>query len=390
MKFSRMTAAVTLASALVLTACSGGDDPQDEATTPTAGTTTEDATATDAPGDDASATSDAAGDDGSATSDAAGDDDTSTATGGAAAATETMTTDDGQAALTVDEAEAVAAKVLKARHASFQGDGDEVRDAQRSAYMGSARDAVEAADRLESVFGAPAEAGVDAPADPNVLAISREDGDLPLFLLVQTVPEDEVPVLHLLESRTGEHKDFRIIWEARMLPGTEVPTFDRRSVGTPVLREGQGDLLSSPRETLKELAAYTSWPQPEEIPDYRTHGYSPAVRKAAEQQAAAVAEQATLREKNWLVSDDTKTLMFEDGSAFVIGTLLRDTTFTVNDNAVLTPPETFVALAEDDEITDEAVMRTMVFVGMHVPAEGVEFKPEMIAAREQLVEAWGS
>ncbi|WP_040658293.1 fimbrillin family protein [Ornithinimicrobium pekingense] len=377
MKFSRMTAAVTLASALVLTACSG-DDETDDASTPASGATSEGA-ATGGPGDDGSATSAADGD--SATATAATDD--------AAATSEAMTTDEGQAAMSVEDAEAVAATVMEARHESFQGDGDEVTDAQRSAFMGSARTAVEAADQLEEVFGEPAETEADAAPEPNVLAISREDGDLPEFLLVQTVPADEVPVLHLLESRTGEDKDFRIIWEARMLPGTEVPTFDRRSVGTPVLREGQGTLLANPRDTLKELGAYISWPQPEDIPDYRTHGYSPAVRKAAEEQAAAVADQASLREKNWLVSDDTKTLMFEDGSAFVIGTLLRDTTFTVNANSVLTAPESFVALAGDDEITDEAVLRTMVFVGMRVPAEGVDFKPEMIAAREQLVEAWG-
>ena len=100
--------------------------------------------------------------------------------------------------------------------------------------------------------------------------------------------------------------------------------------------------------------------------------------------------QATLKEKNWLVSDDTKTLMFEDGSAFVLGTLLRDTTFTVEPNVVLTPPEAFTALAGIDQVTDEAVLRTMVFMGVRVPAEGVELTPEMIAVREQLVEAWGS
>ena len=177
-----------------------------------------------------------------------------------------------------------------------------------------------------------------------------------------------------------------------MLPGTTVPTFDRRSVGTPVMLKGsgKGELLEEPRATLKSLASYISWPQPEETPDYRTHGYSPAVRRAAEAQADAVASQATLREKNWLISDDTRTLVFEDGSALILGTLLRDTTFTVNQGSVLTPPEAFTALADDDSITEEAVMRTMVFVAMRVPHQDNEFKPEMLAAREQLVEAWGS
>ncbi|WP_431473555.1 hypothetical protein [Ornithinimicrobium sp. W1665] len=332
--------------------------------------------------DDAAATS--GGDDASTTSDAAtagADDDDSTVA---------MSTDEATAVMSVEDAEEVATTILERRHAALQGDGDDVVDDHRKSVMGSARDAFEAADALEAVTGEPAEAEMEAPAEPNVLAISREDGELPQFLFVQTVPEDGVPLLHLMESRTGEQEDFRIIWEAPMLPGTSVPTFDPRSDGTPVLREGRGDLLMAPRDTLKEIAAYTSWPQPEEIPEYRTHGYSPAVRDAAEEQAAAVEGRATLQEKNWLISDDTKTLLFEDGSAFVLGTLLRDTTFTVEPDVVLTPPEAFTTLAGLEQVNEEAVLRTMVFMGVRVPAEGVEFTPEMIAVREQLVEAWGS
>lgn len=375
MKFSRVTAGVTLTGVLALSAC------------------------TDAGTDDGGATSGTVTDASTASAEGASDDAATTATSApsadavaetAGATSEPMTTDEARAAMTVEEAEAVAATVMTARHESFQGDGKKVRDAQRKAFMGSARKATEAADRLEDIFGEPSEKGQDEAAEPNVLAISRDDGDLPIFLLVQTVPEDEVPVLHLLESRTGEHGDFRIIWEASMLPGTKVPTFDRRSVGTPVVRDGRGDLEQPARETLKQLASYTSWPQPEEVPDFRTHGYSPAVRKAAESQAAAVADQADLREKNWLVNDDVKTLLFEDGSAFVIGTLLRDTSFTVKANSVLNPPETFVEFAGADALTEEAVLRTMVFVGLRVPTQEVELKPEMIAVREQLVDAWGS
>jgi hypothetical protein len=197
-------------------------------------------------------------------------------------------------------------------------------------------------------------------------------------------------MLHLLESTGDGAEQFSIAWEASMLPGTELPTFDRRSVGTPVLRTGQGELVEMPRDTLKKLAAFISWPAPEDDPGMVTNGYAEAVREAAQEQADAVAAQASLREKNWLVSEDTTTLMFEDGSAFVIGSLLRDTTFTVKGDAILTPPESFLVFSDDGELTDEAVLRTSVFVGMHVPAEGQDVKPTVIAAREQLVDAWGS
>jgi hypothetical protein len=377
MKYSRLTVAVTLSSALVLSACTGGDTPDAPSTTSgDNAATTEDATLTSGP--DAAATSD----DAAVTTEVAADD--------ASETTVAMTTDEGEAVLSVEDAESVASTVLTARHEAFQSDGEDARTLQQKAYMSTARTAAEAADRLEGVLGEPAEEGSDTVPEPNVLAISREDGELPQLLLVQTVPEDGVPVLHLLESRTGEQKDFRIVWEAPMLPGTSVPTFDRRSVGTPVLRKGSGDLRVSPHETLKELASYISWPQPEEVPDYRTHGYSPAVRKAADQQAAAVADQAELREKNWIVSDDTRTLLFEDGTGFVLGSLLRDTTFSVRPSSVLTPPDTFAVFADDAELTDEAVLRTSVFVALRVASEEQDLKPEMIAAREQLVDAWGS
>ena len=377
MMYSRLTVAVTLSSALVLSACTGGDTPDAPSTTSgDNAATTEDATLTSGP--DAAATSD----DAAVTTEVAADD--------ASEPTVAMTTDEGAAVLSVEDAESVASTVLTARHEAFQADGEDARTLQQKAYMSTARTAAEAADRLEGVLGEPAEEGSDTVPEPNVLAISREDGELPQLLLVQTVPEDGVPVLHLLESRTGEQKDFRIVWEAPMLPGTSVPTFDRRSVGTPVLRKGSGDLRVSPHETLKELASYISWPQPEEVPDYRTHGYSPAVRKAADQQAAAVADQAELREKNWIVSDDTRTLLFEDGTGFVLGSLLRDTTFSVRPSSVLTPPDTFAVFADDAELTDEAVLRTSVFVALRVASEEQDLKPEMIAAREQLVDAWGS
>ncbi|HSP59639.1 MAG TPA: hypothetical protein VLO09_01135 [Ornithinimicrobium sp.] len=387
MKLPRLTATVALTSALALSACTGGDGSTDASSgDDTAGATSAGSTLTTADPDEDASTSTADADAATATADAAA----STADADDEDSTVAMSTDEATAVMSVADAEQVAGTVLERRHAALQGDGEEVVEDHRMSVMGSARDAAEAADVLEDVNGEPAEAEMDGPAEPNVLAISREDGELPQFLLVQTVPDDGVPVLHLMESRTGEQEDFRIIWEAPMLPGTTVPTFDPRSVGTPVLREGRGELLLSPRDTLKEIAAYTSWPQPEEIPEYRTHGYSPAVRDAAEEQAAAVEGQATLAEKNWLISDDTKTLLFEDGSAFVLGTLLRDTTFTVEPNTVLTPPEAFTALAGTEEISEEAVLRTMVFMGVRVPAEGVEFTPEMIAVREQLVEAWGS
>ncbi|WP_131103759.1 hypothetical protein [Ornithinimicrobium sufpigmenti] len=387
MKFSRTILAATLSSALVLTACSGEDPAEEQGSGP--------ATQTTQTSDGDSATAGTTDDGGTTAGDDAARTDQAGTTAGAAdeeSATEVaMATEEVTAALPLEEAEEVAATVLTARFQADQGDSDDITDLQRKSMMGNVRTAHEAADQLEAVNGEPPQVDLaDAPVEPIVLAISKDDGELPMFLLVQTVPEEGgVPLLHLLESRTGESADFRISWEAPMLPGTELPSFDRRSVGSPVLRSGSGDLTTAPRDLLKSVATYISYPQPEDVPDYRTHGYAPAVRSSAQAQADAVAGQATLQEKNWLVSEDTKTLLFDDGSAFVMGTLLRDTQFQVDDGAELNPPDTFRVFQDTSVLTDEAVLRTMVFIGMRAPSEQVEFKPEMIAAREQLVDAWG-
>lgn len=382
MKFSRITLAAALSAGLVLTACSDED--------PAASPSGEPAVTT----DDAAATEDAAVTDGAATTGDAAD---STADPAASTAgadeddTVAMSTDGATAAISLEEAEEVAETVLTRRAQADQGDGEDIVDHQRMSMMGSARQAHVAADQLEPVFGAPEEVDLEEnPVEPNVLAISRDDGELPLFILVQTVPANGLPVLHLLESRTGENQHFRIIWEAPMRPGTEVPSFDRRSQGTPVLRSGQGDLLTEPGEMLKSFASYTSYPAPEEVPHFRTHGYSPEVRRAAQEQADQVSGLASLRERNWVVSEDIKTLRFEDGSAFVMGTLLRDTHFDVNSDSELNPPESFRVFQDSAVLTDEATMRTLVFLGLRAPAEDADFPPEVIAVREQMVDAWGS
>lgn len=374
MKFSRITAAATLSSALVLAACSGGDTGGDAATeagesSSPAATAADEVETTD---DESVATT---ADDG--TADAAAD-------------TVEMTTDTESGALPLEDAEEAAAEVLTERIKADQGDGKDVKEAQEASMAGTVLRAHRAADKLEGVAGEPPKVDLeDNPVEPLVLAISRDDEKTPAYLLVQTVPEDGVPYLHLLSSKSGDAEDFRITWEARMLPDTVVPTFDARSEGSPVLRDGQGDLTMQPREMLKSVGSYTEWPQPEEVPDYRTHGYAPSVRQAAEEQSEALSGQATLREKNWLVSDDVVTLLFEDGSGFVMGSLLRDTQFVVNEGSELTTPDAFRVFQDSEVLFNQATLRTSVFVGMRVPTEDVEFKPEMLAATEQLVDASG-
>ncbi|MGI8948524.1 MAG: hypothetical protein ACR2FV_11225 [Ornithinimicrobium sp.] len=370
MQSLRLVAVATLSATLLLTACSDSTDDG-------ASTGSSSGEATSAGGDPAQSTSgdaaSATGDTGEAT--AGADDDVVTAA------------PVGEGVISLEEAEGLARTLLTRAAESTQVDGEPARQGIVTAYRGAAREAALAADQLEPVAGEPPERNLEAdPVEPNVLAVSRADEQSPELILVQTTPKGDLPELHLL-SRPATGGGFRIMWSAPMLPETEVGTFDRRSVGSPVLRSGGGDFVTPPGTALTGLADYIDYP-PSDAPDVRTNGYAPLVRKSATEQAQQVAAQATLRETNSLTKDDYWTLVQEDGTGITFGVLDRETVFDVRAGSQLIPPDTFTTFNDDEVLTDRATLDTLVFVAMRLPAQ--DGPPELIAAREQIVGASGS
>ncbi|QDO89647.1 hypothetical protein FNH13_15990 [Ornithinimicrobium ciconiae] len=383
MKLSRPALALALSASLLLSACSGSEDP-DESTDPTS-SSADDGVSTD---DSASATG---GDDASTTGD------TGVSTGDAGEATSApgdaaQTTDDGKitapaegaGVISVEEAEEIAATLMRQAGDSQNADPEEAAELNEKTFVGSELRAAEAATALREV-------GIDPiidyhPTNPNVLAISREDGESPAFIVVQSVPESGLPELHLLVSE-DDGETWKIGWSAPMLAGTEVPTFDPRSEGSPVLREGKGDLNWSPSQVVDQLFVILDFPFAEDRPDFRTNDYGPQVRKAAEQQAAEVADQATLTQEHDLRTGTLRTIELADGSAITFPVLRRTSTFDVKSGTYLEAPAAFAHLSGEDVINNSAKMTTDVFLAVHIKTEG---DPVVIAAREQVVRSDGS
>lgn len=355
-----MAAVAALSSLVLVTACSGSEEESSN---------------------DAAASSEAAADsDADATTDVA--EETAEPADDADATAEA----EGVGVISTEEAEEIAADLLTSAAQVNNGDGEDIEDAAAAAYRGNTEIAALAADELEEVTGAPDERDLIAdPVEPNVLAISREDGESPLLLLVQTVPDAGPPELFVMAS-PGEPEDFRIVWSAPMLPGTDIGTFDRRSLGTPILREGSDGLSQTPEDLFDGLAASIDYPLGE-VEKYKTNGYAPQVREAGDAQADEVSEQAEFTETNTLRTQ-TYTFYREDGSAVTFAALKRDSDFDVRSGMELTPPEEFLVFEDDDSITDRARLNSYVYVAMTIPTD--DARPEMIAAREQLVSASGS
>ncbi|HLS45883.1 MAG TPA: hypothetical protein VK045_10655 [Ornithinicoccus sp.] len=376
MKLTRAALALALSSSLVLSACSGTDEG-DEATTPATSGDSSSATA----GDEGDATS-ATGDATSATGDA------TTATGDAATSTDdgkVTAPPDGVAVISVEQAEEVAARLIKQAADSQNADIDEAMEINEETFVGSELRAANAATELREVGLKPV---IDYhPWGTNVLAISRDDGESPAYMVVQSVPESGLPELHLIVSE-DDGENWRIGWSAPMLAGTEVGTFDPRSEGSTVLRDSAGELSMSPSQAVDRLFEILDYPFAEERPDFRTNDYGPQVRKATEAQASSVSEQATLSSEHDLRSGTLRTIELADGSAITFPVLERTSTFDVKDGMILKPSTAFAHLAGDDTLTNSAELRTLVFLAVHIRTDGGA--PEVIAAREQVFEASGS
>jgi hypothetical protein len=383
MKLTRAALALALSSSLVLAACSGADEPEDATTTTTPAS---DAAATSTVADDATS---ATNDSDSTTGDAASTTgDVAPATGDAAATTDDgriTAPADGVGVISVEEAEEAAAQLMRQAADSQVVDIEEAMELNEETFVGSELRAAQAATTLREAGLRPV---IDYhPTGTNVLAISREDGESPAFMVVQSVPESGLPELHLMVSE-DDGATWKIGWSAPMLAGTEVGTFDPRSEGSTVLRDTRGELSNYPSGVVDRLFEILNYPFAEERPDFRTNDYGPQVREATEAQAASVSEQATLTSEHSLRSGTLRTIELADGSAIMFPVLERTSTFEVKDGMILKPPPAFVHLTGDDTITNSAELRTLVFLAVHIRTDGGA--PEVIAAREQVFDASGS
>ncbi len=288
--------------------------------------------------------------------------------------------------MSIEEAEQIATDLLTKAALTQNGDGSDIEDDGKGAFRGNTAIAATAADQLEKVNGEPETRDVISdPVEPNVLAISRDDGESPLLMLVQTVPASGPPELYVMSSPSTPD-NFRIVWWAPMLPGTDIGAFDRRSAGSPIVRKGKGDLPQSPKQLFSALADYIDYPE-REVLRVKTNGYAPQVRKAAKGQASAVSQQAEFSESNTLKTK-TYTFLREDGSAVTFAALKRESDFDVRSGMELTPPDEFLVFDDDDSITRRARLNSYIYVAMTIPLD--DQRSEMIAAGEQLVSAVGS
>lgn len=381
MKLSRPAFAAVLSASLVLAACSGTEDEPQTDPTGASGTGTSAPTSTPSPTSEV----------GTATETATQSPAPEVTSGPTSEPTESPTetaepTEEATGAVTLEEADAITQEVLEGAAAILYAEpGDERNELLRNSYVGSARDAVRAQIRLLRVTGSP-EGDEPDPVEPTVLAISQPVEGGMNYIVAQTVPDSEIPRLHLLAS-DGDVEDFRIIWEGDMLPGARIGQFDRRSEGSPVV-ESDSDLGQQALEAHEHLAELLDYPHPDIEASLTSNGYTREVRDQARQQAGAVSAQAEFTQSHAVREDEVHTIELADGSALSFAVTERTSSFDVRDGMLLNPPETFRVFVDDATLADEAELDWLLFTVMTVAPDSDN--PVLVGVSEQIVDASGS
>lgn len=378
MKSPRVLLATSVASVLVIGACAPVDRDDDATSAPTA-------------------TPDAVADTAEAT---AGPDDLTgntegpellVATEAPTRTVEPMPTSTGPSGvISAAEAEETIVRLLGAASDSIEETGEEAEELRQQAFAASELLAQRAARRIERLGGGEAEFVFDPAVDePLILAVSRldpEDEDSPGVILAQTVPESDMPVLHLAVYN-ADVEDYRITWQAPMLPGTELPTFERLSQGSPLLPASDaGELFASPNDILDSLVAELAYPDPEDTEDIDAGSYLEELQVQFADQEEAVADFATFSQTHGVRVSSIQTLEAPNGSALLLAVITRDSIFEVISGQQLDTPSVFRALADVGVVYDEATVSTAIFVAIEISEEG---PAELIAVREQFVDAQG-
>lgn len=392
MKLTRSIPAALVVSALALGACAPSDNddgtPADPTTEASDAIDTESSTAT-AEVTDAPDTSDEATDASEVTdapTDAPGDDVDSTdgptdaPTGGAETAS---------AVISSDEAQEIVEDLLITGAESLEVQGDEAEELRQEAFAGSELRAQRAARRIDRLGGGEPEFVFDPEADePLVVAISRRElyGESVPFFIAQTVREDDVPVLHVV-AQENEEDGYRIVWQAPMLPGTELEEFNALSIGSPVRDYSDGEgLTASPRGVMDTFVADLAYPEPEISGEIDDEAYIQEAQAEFVAQQEATANFAGFSQTHEVRQSDLRSLELTDGSIMVFGVAARDTEFDVLEGHQLNVPPFFEALSGTSVAYESAYVHTSVFVAFRVSDED---PAQMVAVREQIVEADG-
>ncbi|GAB3876894.1 hypothetical protein [Terrabacter terrigena] len=283
------------------------------------------------------------------------------------------------------EAAATTASSAVAAAASSSLDGTAAGTAARGkAFAGVALESANAyAKSLPGRTAADKAEAELATTGVKVLAVSRE-GDKPRQILAQTtLKKTGAAVLVLLVA--DESGAFKAAAVTPMLPDAKLDALDPTTDGSPAIADGKG-LVASPDDVLAAFAASVKFPKPTAAKVLAADPLSEQLRQSALAQSQALKNQGAFTQDHAPKGVIGGVRLKDGNGAIVFAHLVRHDTIAMRTPLKLTPAKDLTLLTGIKQITTEADLTSNEVVAIVIPASG---QARVVAASDQLVAGSG-
>ncbi len=287
----------------------------------------------------------------------------------------------------LEQASAIAAKVIADSTAAIQTGGAEGQAARDALFTGHTLTAANAESLLLGVqTPEQKEANAVTGTAPVVLAVSQ-GADYPRAMLVQTTRRQSgFPVLTLLVAPDAQ-RGYQVAASVNLLPSTYLAGFNPVRYGSPWLPDASRGLGSGGEAVFAEYARVLAYPAPQtgELP-FSADSFAASVRDAAAAQASGLGSAVTYAQSHTYQGIAGGFGLAENGGSLVFVVLDRADTFTEKSANAVNASPVFSALSGKTSIDTQGEQKSLEFLLFSVPSTG---KATLVGARVQPYAASG-
>jgi hypothetical protein len=217
-----------------------------------------------------------------------------------------------------------------------------------------------------------------------VLAISR-GGDNPKQILAQTTLKKTGAAVLVLLVADQAGGAFKAVAVTPMLPDAKLDALDPTSDGSPAIADGKG-LVASPDDVVAAFAASVKFPKPTAAKVLAGDPLSDQLRQSAIAQSKALNNQGAFTQEHQPKGVLGGVRLKDGNGAIVFAHLVRHDAIAMRTPVKLTPAKDLTLLTGIKQITTEADLTSNEVVAIVIPASG---QARIVAASDQLVAGSG-
>ncbi|WP_062380201.1 hypothetical protein [Demequina pelophila] len=230
----------------------------------------------------------------------------------------------------------------------------------------------------------------DIPSEMQAVYVSRSEDWPRLMAAVTAQPDDDQTPVVMMWLQEDVDSDYHLIRYAHMIPGATLPAMPGVAAGAVELELDAGGLQKTPEAAIADYLELVRQGEDSDLNDdfaedsYRSQIWS----QRSEYSATAEEGSGEFVETFQGNLQSTFALQAADGSALLFAPVYVRSVLSVTDGASITIPESQVpVLAGGSDNKSKITYEYYDLLVIHIPAEGADGKPALVAADHNLTRA---